>query len=192
MIDISGTTEPKSDQMNADDLIAGSMTITVTSVKVVGGDQPVNIGYDGDNGKPFKPCKSMRRVLVIAWGKNGEDYIGRSMVVYRDPSVKWAGAEQGGIRISHMSHIKDKIRTMLTVSRGKRVLYVVEVLQVFAGNPLPPKDLERWKKEIAKAKTMAELSATGAAIKEQHYDAAGKAAITVHYQAAVDSIRAGE
>ena len=40
-IDISKTIAPKSDQLNADDLIAGPKTITVTGVKLVAEDQPV-------------------------------------------------------------------------------------------------------------------------------------------------------
>ena len=34
MIDVSKTIEPKSDQMNADDLIVGSRTIKITGVKI--------------------------------------------------------------------------------------------------------------------------------------------------------------
>ena len=70
-LDISKTIAPKSEQLNADDLIAGPRTITVTSVKLVAEDQPVAIHFAGDEGKPHKPCKSMRRVLVRAWGADG-------------------------------------------------------------------------------------------------------------------------
>ena len=40
MIDLSRTVAPKSDQLNADDLIAGPRTIVVTAVKLVVEDQP--------------------------------------------------------------------------------------------------------------------------------------------------------
>ena len=40
--------------------------------------------------------------------------------LYRDPTVKWAGMEVGGIRISHMSHIETEKLMMLTLkSLGK-------------------------------------------------------------------------
>ena len=56
---------PKSNQLNADDLIGGrSITIKITKVSGVAGEQPICINYEGDNGKPYYPCKSMRRVLV--------------------------------------------------------------------------------------------------------------------------------
>lgn len=66
MIDLTATIKPKSDQLNADDLIAGPKTITVTGVKLVAEDQPVAISFHGDDGKPYKPCKSMRRE-VASW-----------------------------------------------------------------------------------------------------------------------------
>ncbi|MFZ1815973.1 MAG: hypothetical protein WAU16_16265 [Rhizobiaceae bacterium] len=126
--DVSTTIAPKSDQMNADDLIVGPVTITVTKVSLLGGDQPIAIGYEGDNGKPYKPCKSMRRVMVQLWGSDGNTYIGRSMTLYRDPNVKFGGANVGGIRISHMTDISKAETLSLTVSKAKRSQYVVKPL----------------------------------------------------------------
>mgnify|MGYP000952184106 CR=1 FL=1 len=77
-LDLSKTIAPKSDQLNADDMISGPRTITVTSVKLAAEDQPVSIHFVGDDGKPYKPCKSMRRVLVKAWGPDGAQYPGAS------------------------------------------------------------------------------------------------------------------
>ena len=77
-LDISKTIAPKSEQLNADDLIAGPRTITVTSVSFVAEDQPVAIHFAGDEGKPYKPCKSMRRVLVRAWGADGRSTSARA------------------------------------------------------------------------------------------------------------------
>jgi hypothetical protein len=127
-MDMSAYIAPKSDQLNADDLIAGPRTITITSVRGSEGDQPVAVHYDGDNGKPFKPCKSMRRVMVHAWGRDAKQYAGRSMTLYRDPKIKFGGMEVGGIRISHMSHIDGKLQMALTETRGKRAPYVVQPL----------------------------------------------------------------
>lgn len=128
-MDITDTIRPKSDQLNADDLIAGPMTITITSVSKGTPEQPVTMNYDGDNGRPYKPSKSMRRVIAGAWGVDSKLYIGRSMTLFRDPSVRYAGAEVGGIRISHMTDIKNDMKIALTIARGKREPYTVKPLE---------------------------------------------------------------
>ncbi|MGE0853321.1 MAG: hypothetical protein AB7O44_27540 [Hyphomicrobiaceae bacterium] len=126
---------PKSDQLNADDLISGPRTVTITAVSIRdAAEQPVSISYEGDGGKPYKPCKSMCRVMVYAWGKDAKTYVGRSMTLYRDPKVKWGGLEVGGIRISHMSHIEQDRRMTLTETRGVIKPYMVRSL---AATPPP-------------------------------------------------------
>jgi len=129
MHDMSVAIVPKSDQLNADDLIAGPRTVRITSIKITANDeQKVAIHFEGDNGKPYKPCKSMCRVLVHGWGPDASRYIGRSMTLYRDPSVKWAGVEVGGIRISHLSDIDADLSIALTATKGKRTPYKVRKL----------------------------------------------------------------
>lgn len=125
------TIVPKSDQLNADDLIGQTLTIKVTEVRFKAGDeQPVFIHFDGDAGKPYKPCKSMRRVLVQAWGPDANKYVGRSMSLYRDPKVLWGGQAVGGIRITHLSDIEAPLTMALTATRGSRKPYTVNVLNV--------------------------------------------------------------
>lgn len=121
MTDMSSVIAPKSDQINADDLISGPITIRISGVEISPGtEQPVTIRYDGDNGRPWKPCKSMSRVLVAAWGPDAKAYVGRSVTLYRDPAVKWGGLEVGGIRVSHMSHMERDMVLALTATRGQR------------------------------------------------------------------------
>lgn len=120
-MDISKTIEPKSDQLNADDLIGGSKTIKITDVKLLETDQqPVHIHYEGDDGKPYKPSKGMRRVLVELWGVDADKYKGHLLTLYRDGNVKFAGSEVGGIRISHATGIDKPKKVLITISRGKR------------------------------------------------------------------------
>ena len=130
MIDLRGTIKPKSDQLNADDLIGGPVTIRITGVSVGEGDQPVSISFEGDGGKPFKPGKSMRRVLVNLWGPDGATYVGRSLTLYRDEQVVFGGVEVGGIRISHMSHLQRETTMALTATKAKRKPFTVRPLVV--------------------------------------------------------------
>ena len=136
MSDMSSVIIPKSDQLNADDLIAGPMTVTITAVTIrTGQEQPISISFEGDNGKPYKPCKSMCRVMVTAWGADSKKYAGRSMTLYRDTSVKWGGLEVGGIRISHMSNIDSAITLALTMTRGNKKPFTVRPLAASKGKP---------------------------------------------------------
>lgn len=119
--DLRDTIVPKSDQLNAEQLLGGPITVTVTDVRRGGGEeQPVVIHYDGEGGRPYKPCKSMRKVLVFAWGPDGREWIGRSMTLYNRPDVKFGGEEVGGIRISHLSHIDRDVQIALTATRGRK------------------------------------------------------------------------
>ena len=122
---------PKSDQLNADDLLGTTRTVTVTSVsRGSTPEQPVTINYEGDNGRPYKPCKSMRRVMIHAWGDDGREWVGRSMTLYTDPEVKFGGVKVGGIRISHLSDIPRVMDIALTATKGKRTPYQVQPLEV--------------------------------------------------------------
>lgn len=128
-MDISATLQAKSDQLNALDL-GGDTVITVTGVNVTKTDQPVAVNFQGDNGKPWKPSLGMRRVLAECWGKESSRWIGKSAMIYCDPSVKWAGKEAGGIRIRALSHIdKNGHKTILRESRQKTVPYIVNYLE---------------------------------------------------------------
>lgn len=143
MTDMRPTIVPKSDQLNADDLISGPRTVTITAVSVrPGTEQPVAISFEGDDRKPYKPCKSMCRVMVAMWGPDAKEYAGRSMTLYRDPKVKWAGLEVGGIRISHMSHIERDHVMALTETRSSRKPFTVKPLATKAQpqteQPHPP------------------------------------------------------
>lgn len=143
------TIEPKSDQLNADDLMTGPITVTVESVSRGTPDQPVKVCISGH--RPYLPCKSMRRVLISAWGDKGIDWVGKSMTLYCDPSIKFGGVAVGGIRISHLSHIDKNLELMLTSTRSKRTKYIVAVLDN-ASKDYPGdmfiKNIDAWVKAI--------------------------------------------
>lgn len=127
--DLRYTIVPKSDQLNAEQLMAGDMTITVTDVRIGSDDQPVVIHYEGEDGRPFKPCKTCRKVLIFAWGEDGRKWVGKSMTLFNDPSVKFGGMSVGGIRISHLSDIQRELVVSLTATKGKKTPHTIKVLK---------------------------------------------------------------
>jgi hypothetical protein len=128
MNDMSQVIIPKSDQWNADDFIAGPQTFTIREVRInAGSEQPVNIVLEGTE-KFYRPCKSMSRVLVGAWGADASKYVGRSLTLYRDPEVKWGGLAVGGIRISHMSDLDSEKTMVLTATKGSRKPFKIKPL----------------------------------------------------------------
>lgn len=120
---LSSTIVPKSDQLNADQLVGTTMTITVQSVTAGDSDQPIAIHYAGEEGRPYKPGKTMRKVLILAWGQDGTQWVGRSMTLYNDAAVKFGGQDVGGIRISHMSDIERDIQVSLNSTKGKKATH---------------------------------------------------------------------
>lgn len=123
--DVSDTIIPKSDQLNSEQLVE-PMTFIITNVSRGSAEQPISLFYASDPSRPYKPCKTMRKLLVKRWGKNAANWIGKSMTVYNDPEVKWAGEKVGGIRISHMSDLpSEKIEERLTATRGSKKLYTI-------------------------------------------------------------------
>lgn len=139
-MDLTPTIEPKSDQINADDLLAGPLTFTVEKVSQGSPEQPINIHLAENPGRPYRPSKSMRRVLVGAWGKDGDAYAGRRLTLYRNPEIKFGGSVVGGIEISHMSHLDKPLNVPLTVTRGKKKNFTV--------TPLVEAEPRDWEAEI--------------------------------------------
>jgi hypothetical protein len=130
MVDMSQFIAAKSDQLNADDLMDAPRTITITKVTAApdAAEQPVSIYYEGGEGRPWKPCKTMRRIMVGVWGKDASQYIGRSMTLYRDPTVAFGGMQVGGIRVSHMSDIDQEKTVALMVTRGRKAPFKIKPL----------------------------------------------------------------
>jgi hypothetical protein len=128
-LDVTPHIQAKSDQLNADDLIGGAITVQVVDVSETGAsDQPVAVRISG-NHMPWKPCKTMRRLLVAAWGSDASKWHGRWMRLFRDERVKWAGVEVGGIRVAALSDIDaGGLCLSLAVTRGKKVAHEVALL----------------------------------------------------------------
>lgn len=149
MTDMSPIIAPKSNQLTSDDLLAGDRIITITEVSINPGiEQPCQIRFDGDQGKPWFPCKTMARVLVKAWGPDAKQYVGKSVQLFRDPTVTWAGMAVGGIRIRALSHIDAAFDMALTATRGKKAMARFLPLKAEVRNmPKGRQTAEQWASE---------------------------------------------
>jgi hypothetical protein len=117
---------PKSDQLNADDLVSSPKNITITGVKVaLSGEQKIQVHYQNDEGKPWKPSKGMARIAAQLFGDDPDKWVGQSLTLYRNPDVKYAGEAVGGIWISHATGLTKPQKMMITVAKSKRVPHTV-------------------------------------------------------------------
>jgi hypothetical protein len=135
-VDITRTVEPKSDQLNYDDVASTPLTITIVEVKAGGPEQPVELHNSEYPGRPYKPGKSMRRVLIAAWGTEASAYVGRRITLYGDPTIRFGKDAVGGIRIRALSHITEPLTVALTVTRGKRAPFTVQPLPADTGDKI--------------------------------------------------------
>jgi len=127
-MDLTQSIAPKSDRPNAEDLLTGPRTFTIEKVTAGSVEQPVDVHLVEYPGRPYKPSKTMRRVMVSAWGAEAATYAGRRLTLYRDPEVTFGRDKVGGIKISHLSNIDKAQTVMLTATRGKRAPHTVEPL----------------------------------------------------------------
>lgn len=159
-IDLTESIAPKSDQLDAIDLLPGPRTFTIDRVTANNSEQPFNF-HLREFPRVWRPGKSMRRVIVAAWGKTADNYIGQRVTLYCDQTVRFGNDVTGGTRISHMSGIAKKLSVPLLIKRGKSALFTVQPLP---DAPIPaPVD---WLAELATAgNDPAALNALGHAAK---------------------------
>jgi hypothetical protein len=158
-MNLTETIAPKSDQINADDLISGPITVTIAEVVKGSAEQPVDVRLVEFPNRAYRPSKSMRRILVSAWGPSAEEYAGRRLTLYRNPEIMFGPNKVGGVEISHLSHISKPLTVALTATRGRRKNFTVE--------PLPDIVQRDWAAEIALAASdLSALEALGKAAKQ--------------------------
>lgn len=127
-IDITKAMQAKSDQLNAEDLIAGPRTIRVANVSER--DGKVRVGFDGDEGRPWILSKTAVRALAACWGTDAAKWVGLHATVFCDPEVVYGGVKVGGIRVSRVEGITAPRALMLTVTRGKKREHLIQPLVV--------------------------------------------------------------
>ena len=140
--DFGETLVAKSDQLNADDLVGGPITVQITDAKR--GDspeQPLVLRLSGDH-RPWKPCKTARRILAACVGStNTGALIGRWVRLYRDPDVTWAGKAVGGIRVDGMSGIDRPVTIALALNKKAKAEHrIVPIRPPADDKPAPPAD----------------------------------------------------
>lgn len=127
-MNLTETIAPRSDQINADDLISGPVTVTITEVRAGTTEQPVDVIVAEYPGRAYRPSKSMRRVMVSAWGPEASTYAGHRLTLVRNPEITFGRDKVGGIEIAEMSHINKPLTVALTATRGKRKNFTVTPL----------------------------------------------------------------
>jgi hypothetical protein len=127
-MDLTESIAPRSDQLNADDLISGPITVTIQEVVKGTAEQPVDVRLVEFPGRAYRPSKSMRRVMVMAWGPEASAYAGRRLTLYRNADITFGKDKVGGIEISHLSNIAKPLTVALTATRGRRKNFTVEPL----------------------------------------------------------------
>ncbi len=149
--DMSSTVTPKSDQLQADDLVGGrTITIKINRRENKRSlEQPLSLFYDGDNGKPYKPSKGMRHVLIGLYGKSSAKYVGHSLTLYRDENVTFGPDKTGGVRISNATGITEPMTIIIPVKRGIRKPFTVQPL-IVADAPIA----DEWIASIEQAETL--------------------------------------
>lgn len=147
-MDMTASIAPKSDQLDAVDLIGGPQTFTIEKVSQHNAEQPFNFHLK-EFPRVWRPGKSMRRVIVAAWGPDATKYAGQRVTLYCDPSVQFGGEQVGGSRISHMTGIDKPLRVPLLIKRGKSATFVVQPLP----DAPPAQPARDWQAEIDAADT---------------------------------------
>jgi hypothetical protein len=153
-IDLTDSIAPKSDQLDAQDLLGGPRTFTIERVTANNVEQPFNF-HLREFPRVWRPGLSMRRVIVKAWGPEADNYIGKRVTLYCDETVRFGNDVTGGTRISHMSGIDKKLSVPLLVKRGKSALFTVQPLPDVA-----PAQQRDWLAELEQAGN--DVSAIGA------------------------------
>lgn len=128
-LDFADAIKPKSNQLNADDLVAGPITVQITDARRGNAEQPIVLVLNGGH-QPWKPCKTSLRLIAACTGTTkASALVGRWVRLYCDPSVRFGGQTVGGIRMNGMSGISKPVRANLTYTRGKKKEHVVHPIE---------------------------------------------------------------
>lgn len=152
-MDMTASIAPRSDQINADDLLTGPVTVTISEVTEGAAEQPFDFHLVEYPGRAYRPSKSMRRVIIKAWGGKTEAYHGKRLTIFCNPEIMFGRDKPGGIEISHLSDIPKAFTMPLTKTRGRKSNFTVQPLAA----PVP----RNWLAEAATLTVAADLNRLG-------------------------------
>lgn len=137
-MDITNALAPKSDQLDAVDLLGSPPQVfTITDVSKNNAEQPVNIRL-AEFPRVWRPSKGMLRVLAGCWGKETAAWVSRRVELYCDPDVMFGPDKVGGVRISRLSHIEKRTAVPMIIKRGKGGSWNVDPLPDAPARPADP------------------------------------------------------
>ena len=131
MADIRAAIQPRSDQLNYEDFLSGPAVLTIERTEDYRdekGQPRVAIHMAEYPGRPFKASKTNVKLLAIAWGEDDTDWPGRRVQLSADPTVTYGGKAVGGICVTALSHLPQRFTAKLSVARGKKKDFPVEIL----------------------------------------------------------------
>ena len=128
------TAEPRSDQINYEDFLAGPKVYTIGGVRNGTAEQKYDIQLQEEQ-RVWRPPLTVLRTLIACWGDDATVWQGRQAELYGDPSIRFGKDAVGGIRIKALSHLDEPKTVTVTVARGKRQKITIQPLQV-----APPTD----------------------------------------------------
>lgn len=135
-MDVSNAIAPKSDQLDAVDLLGSPPRIfTITDVSEGNAEQPVNIKL-AEFPRVWRPSKGMLRVLAHCYGKDTHAWVGHKVELYTDPEVTFGRDKVGGIRISRLTGISKRTAIPMIVKKGQGGSWGVDPLPS-AAEPAP-------------------------------------------------------
>lgn len=155
-MNISKLRQSNSAQINADDILSGPVTVTITDAIESTSDQPLFVSVAEFPNKTYRPSLTMRKVLGAVMGDETDNWIGRRVTLFRNPEIKFGREKVGGIQISHVSGIEGPVEVSVLVKRGVR--------ETFRVDPLPDTPQRSWLSELELAgNDLATIGALGQA-----------------------------
>lgn len=114
------------DQLNYEDFLGGvTRIVTITGVSKGRKEAQYDISIEGDD-RYWRPAATVLKLLVLAYGDDDSNWIGKRAQLFGDPDVKMKGVKVGGIRVSHLSHIDKPLTASLTVTRGQSATFTIQ------------------------------------------------------------------
>lgn len=122
------TVRKNTDQLNYEDFLGGvTRIVKITGVSDGRKEAQYDFSIEGDD-RYWRPPATILKLIILAYGDDDDNWVGKYAQLFGDPDVKMKGQKVGGIRVSHLSHLKDDkpLTESLTVTRGQSAVFTVQ------------------------------------------------------------------